>query len=425
MDEAPEPVPGGSGSGAEQARTSGRDQSPRRHPGHRYRARVRYGVDLLLLASVLAVAATGVMVDQLDLHQFRLHAWAGYVMVALTVVHVGLNRRALAHLRAAAGHAHRTGVVAACDPAGVRHGVGTATVGDSGCADRPPEARTGEHGPHAAMRRPRLTRRAVVAAAGAGVTGAVAGWSARAVVSPGPYPGGDVGLFYHRESSLGLGALLGDLLDWGAPPDRYKRLGGGEVVALPALAGLPTMSVAQALAQRRSLRTYADRPLTTDELAWLVHAATGLTSPEELRTAPSAGALYPIETYVAVNRVEGLRAGLYHVDVRARALEPVRTGSVAGDLALAGLGQDFLRRAPVVVVLTGLFQRTRWKYRQRHYRYVCWEAGHIAQNLYLAAEAAGLGACVVGAFLDGTTNDLLRVDGRHEAALGLVAVGAR
>jgi SagB-type dehydrogenase family enzyme len=98
---------------------------------------------------------------------------------------------------------------------------------------------------------------------------------------------------------------------------------------------------------------------------------------------------------------------------------------VAGDLMIAGLGQDFLRTAPVVVILTGLFQRTRWKYHERHYRYVCWEGGHIAQNLYLAAEAAGLGACMVGAFLDGMANDLLRIDGRQEAALGLIALGPR
>ena len=141
--------------------------------------------------------------------------------------------------------------------------------------------------------------------------------------------------------------------------------------------------------------------------------------------SPSAGALYPIETYVAVSRVEGIDDGLYHVDVRAQALERVRAGSVAGDLMVAGLGQDFLRKAPAVFVLTGLFQRTRWKYHERHYRYVCWEGGHVAQNVYLAAEAAGLGACMVGAFFDGMLNDLLRIDGRHEAALGLVAVGPR
>ena len=73
----------------------------------------------------------------------------------------------------------------------------------------------------------------------------------------------------------------------------------------------------------------------------------------------------------------------------------------------------------------GIDSVTRWKYRERHYRYVCWECGRVAQNVYLAAEAAGLGACMVGAFLDGMVNDLVRVDGLGEAALGLIALGPR
>jgi SagB-type dehydrogenase family enzyme len=260
---------------------------------------------------------------------------------------------------------------------------------------------------------------------GAGVAGAVVGWAAKSGVSPDPYPGGDVGLFYHRQSALGLRGLVSDLADWGRRPAPYLRVGDDEAVALPAMGAPPAMSVGQALEQRRSLREYADRAMTAEELAWVIHAATGITSAQGYRAAPSAGALYPVEAYVAVNRVEGIDPGVYHVDVRAQALEPVRRGSAAGDLMVAGLGQGFLREAPVVLVLTGVFQRSRWKYRARHYRYVCWEGGHVAQNVYLAAEAAGLGACMVGAFLDGMVNDLVRVDGRNEAALGLVALGPR
>ena len=153
-------------------------------------------------------------------------------------------------------------------------------------------------------------------------------------------------------------------------------------------------------------------------------SATGITSAGNgRRAAPSGGALYPIETYVAAHRVQGIEPGLYHVDVRGPVLEEVRAGSVAGDLLFAGLGQDFLRDAPVVIVLSGVFQRSRWKYHERHYRFICWEGGHISQNVYLAAEAAGLGACFVGSFLDGPLNDLLRIDGHEEAALGLIAVG--
>lgn len=252
-----------------------------------------------------------------------------------------------------------------------------------------------------------------------------AGWFGRATLAPAPFGGGDAGLHYHQQSSYGLTDLLADLLPHGGRPAPYERRGRGPSIALPAVSELPALGVGEALARRRSLREYRDRPLTRSELAWLVHAATAITSPDGRRVAPSAGGLYPLETYVALARVDGIAPGLYHVDVRGQALEPVRTGSVAAEVAAAALGQDFLRAAPVVFVLTGYFQRTRWKYGDRDYRYVSWEGGHVAQNLYLAAEAAGLGACMVGSFFDRALNDLLRVDGRHEAALGLVAVGAR
>lgn len=360
------------------------------------RRRVAAVVDVALLASVLAVVVTGFLVDRLDLHEFPPHAWAGYAMAALVIVHVALHRRALRHLlHPAPSRPRRTGRGGAASPA---------PPGDEPQRDLP--------------------RRRLVLSLGAGATGVLVGWFARARVGPSPYDGGDVGLFYHRESSLGLGRLVTGVLDQGGRPAPYKRVGDEDPIDLPPVEP-PAMTLAQAIAQRRSLREYAGRVLTGSELAWFVHAAAGITSGAGLRSAPSAGALYPIETYVAVHRVEGVEAGLYHLDVRARGLEPIRRGSVGGDLLVAGLGQDFLRTAPVVFILTGLFQRTRWKYRDRHYRYVCWEAGHIAQNLYLAAEAAGCGACVVGAFLDDALNDLLRIDGRQEAALGLIAVGPR
>ncbi|MGE5137334.1 MAG: SagB/ThcOx family dehydrogenase [Gemmatimonadota bacterium] len=359
---------------------------------------MKYTLDAVLLGAAVVAFLTGLLVDRLGLHEFALHRWAGYVLAALVAVHVAVHWRfflaPFAPRRQAAAAAPRDAAAGVASPA-------------------PERERSGP------------TRRTALAAAGAGAAGAAAGWFVKAEISPDPYPGGDVGLFYHRESSLGLRSLLRSVVDWGSRPAAYKRVAGGPAVALPAALPLPEMSVGQALQQRRSLRRYRDRMLTARELAWLVHAATAITSGAGYRTAPSAGALYPIETYVAVSRVEGIGAGLYHVDVRAQALELVRAGSVAGDLMIAGLGQEFLGTAPAVFVFTGLFQRTRWKYHERHYRYIAWEGGHIAQNVYLAAEAAGLGACMVGAFFDGLLNSLLQIDGRREAALGLVTVGPR
>ena len=392
-----------------------------------YRRAARLVLDVSLLASLVGVVVTGLVIDQLDLHQIAVHSQLGYVMAVVAAIHVGSNWRSLARLLGV--HRLRRSDV---DRAAAR----SSLAADSSTAITDEGQRSIEaiadgndgSGPGlelATARRRGVSRRAALLSVGAGLAGTVAGWAARSELSPKPYDGGDVGEFYHRESSLGIKALVSNLLDWGRAPERYKVVADGQVTPLPPVEAPPTMTVADALEQRRSLRRYEERAMSAAELAWVVQAATGITSSNEYRSAPSAGALYPIETYVAVSRVTGIEAGLYHVDVRAQALREVRAGSVAGDLMVAGLGQGFLRSAPVVLVLTGLFQRTRWKYHQRHYRYVCWEGGHIAQNVYLAAEAAGMGACMVGAFLDGTLNDLLNVDGRREAALGLVAVGPR
>ena len=367
------------------------------------RRRVGLIVDIGLLVAAVLVLLTGIVVDQLDLHEFSPHRWAGYLVAALIPIHLWMHAQ-----RPAAGLQRRQRV----PPAELQLARPTSAE-----PVRSPEASEEARG--------EPSRRTALVAGGAGIAGVAAGWLANTATSPQPYEGGDVGLFYHRNSSLGLLDLLGTVTHWGRRPARYARVGDQPAVRLPGIGTHPGMSVAEALRQRRSRRSYADRAITGAELAWVLWAATGLTTDAGYRTAPSAGALFPIETYVAVTRVAGIDPGLYHLDVRAQALEPVRSGSVAADLMLAGLGQDFLRKAPAVVVLTGLFQRTRWKYHARHYRYVCWEGGHVAQNVYLAAEAAGLAACMVGGFLDGPLNRLLQVDGRREAALGLITVGPR
>jgi SagB-type dehydrogenase family enzyme len=400
------------------------------------RRRVRYILNGLLLVAAVVVILTGFVVDRLDLNQFTPHRWAGYAVAVLIAIHVGLHwrwflpSRWVGGQRVRATDASGTGAPPA-RPAPAAAGAGPTSAGELTHGSAPgaatnPAGDMPDPAPDAGHQQPRRpSRRTALAAIGAGAAGVVVGWSAKSEVSPVPYEGGDVGLFYHRESSLGLRGLISDLVDWGRRPAQYLRVGEGQPIALPTVVAPPVMTVAQALEQRRSLREYADRAVTDEELAWVVRAATGITSSQGRRAAPSAGALYPIETYVAVRRVDGIDPGVYHVDVRAQALEPVRDGSAAGDLMVAGLGQDFLRRAPVVLVLTGRFQRSRWKYRERHYRYVSWEGGHITQNVYLAAETLGLGACMVGAFFDGMVNDIIGVDGREEAALGLIALGPR
>ena len=126
-----------------------------------------------------------------------------------------------------------------------------------------------------------------------------------------------------------------------------------------------------------------------------------------------------------VHNVSGLEPGIYHYAVQQQALEALHLGDFRGQMTQGGLYQQFLGQANVCFLLSAVFQRTRWKYRERAYRYVLLEAGQVGQNLYLAATAMGLGACAVGAFLDHLLNDLPGLDSALEGMLYVVRVGER
>jgi SagB-type dehydrogenase family enzyme len=196
-------------------------------------------------------------------------------------------------------------------------------------------------------------------------------------------------------------------------------------VALP-VPGSPSTTLDQVLRGRRSVRDFEWRPLSLQELSYLLWASTGITRRErghEFRTAPSAGALYPVETYMAVNDVTEVPPGIYHYSIRDHALEQLRRGRMGEELARAALDQSMCARAPLVLIWTALFERSKWKYDQRAYRYLYLDAGHVAQNLALAAVALGLGSCQIAAIYDEEVNELLGVDGGEEGAIYLSAVG--
>lgn len=142
------------------------------------------------------------------------------------------------------------------------------------------------------------------------------------------------------------------------------------------------------------------------------------------REAITAGALYPIETYVSCRNVEGVAPGVYRHLPADHSLEPVRSGDASKDLADAALGQPFVARAAAVFVWTALVERCTVKYADRGYRYMYMEAGIASENLHLAATALGLGSCAIGAFSDGAVDALLGVDGKDEIVLLLQTVGA-
>ena len=163
------------------------------------------------------------------------------------------------------------------------------------------------------------------------------------------------------------------------------------------------MSLEEAIAKRRSVRRYTAEPLSLTYLSQILWAAQGVTDTAiQLRAAPSAGALYPLEIYVliGVNGVEGLEEGLYHYNVDSHSLERQKTEDLKVQLSFAALDQEFIYHAALDIVICALYERTAWKYGGRAERYVHMEAGHAGQNICLQATALGLGAVPIGAFDD-------------------------
>ncbi len=197
---------------------------------------------------------------------------------------------------------------------------------------------------------------------------------------------------------------------------------GSTVVPLPGPRRDGEVAVEAALEQRRSVREYADGPLALAEVAQVLWAAQGVTDPGGHRTAPSAGALYPLEVYLVAGQVTDLPAGVYRYRPGGHDLLRVATGDVRPALSAAALGQDWLADAPAIVAITGVFARTARKYGPRAERYVYQEAGHTGQNVALQAVADGLASVVVGAFRDAQVQQVLSLPDDHEP-LALMPLG--
>ncbi|MBZ5702796.1 MAG: SagB/ThcOx family dehydrogenase [Acidobacteriia bacterium] len=209
----------------------------------------------------------------------------------------------------------------------------------------------------------------------------------------------------------GLAAALASLLPAGTggqmPPSKTLPESPSEI-ALPPPARTGRISLEEALARRRSVREFSSTPLTAQELSQLLWAAQGITHPEGLRTAPSAGALYPLELYVAT------AAGFYHYDPRGHRLRKHAEGDLRPALYRAALEQPPVLQAPAVFLIAAVYERTAGKYgRDRATRYVHIEAGHAAQNLLLQAVTLNLAAVPVGAFDDAQLQKAAALPANH------------
>ncbi len=209
-------------------------------------------------------------------------------------------------------------------------------------------------------------------------------------------------------------------------PEPFKAYPHARRVELPEPARGDTLPLIEAIQQRGSVRRFAADPLPLRDLSFLLWCSGGVREVSRgfaFRTVPSAGGLYPIETYVVANDIAGLDRGVWHYNILAHSLELVREGDLREKAASAALGQGMAGEAPALFVWTAVLGRTLQKYGQRGYRYVYLDAGHVAGNLCLAAVSIGLGSCQIGALYDDESNDLVGVDGERESVVFMSAVG--
>jgi SagB-type dehydrogenase family enzyme len=377
--------------------------------------RLRHDLDFLtsvaLLATGIATSLTGVIADLWDLNDFWYHTISGYLMGGFAIAHVLFNRERLV------GYARHRWRMWRDPQRAAALARPTRPVPRSPVEAEPTN-------PWGMIGRAVLSRRGLFGLTLGGVAGIALGRGLRP--APPIEAGADVGVIYHQWSKPGILDALGSVANWGQPVSLYKAYPGATVVRLPEPRLDGGLLAAQAIAKRRSTRDYAAVAMTSDELSRLLFLTSGVSADKygnARRTAPSSGALYPIEVYAVVHRVDGIDSGVYHYAYREHALEQVRTGDFRANVVEQAIAQEFLGECGVVLFLTMIMQRMRPKYQDRSYRYGLLEAGHVGENAYLAATSMGLGACGVGAFMDDAINEMLGVDGVEEAAVYMLAAG--
>ena len=195
-----------------------------------------------------------------------------------------------------------------------------------------------------------------------------------------------------------------------------------ETIQLPKPEG-PDMPLGKAVESRRSRRSYGEGGLNLEQVSEILYSAAGITDPGgRFRAAPSAGATYPMDTYIVAGEVEGLDPGIYKYLETEHSLEPVKEGVSIEDVADAALGQSALSEASAIIALFGIYERTTGRYGDRGVRYVHMEAGHIGQNVHLVCEGLDLSTVMVGAFHDDKVSALFGVPG---TPLYLMPLGPR
>lgn len=211
----------------------------------------------------------------------------------------------------------------------------------------------------------------------------------------------------------------------------YNTTGRVHTLPAPDKLDLSNVDLHALIEARQTLRNYADTPLTLEELSFLLWATQGIKSVDTVRrrtarTVPSAGARHAFETLVLVNRVDGLTPGLYRYLASAHTLVTVSlSDDLAEQVAAACMGQGQVTKSAVTFLWVAVVERMYWRYGERGYRYLHLDAGHVCQNLYLAAEPLQCGVCAIAAFYDEELNALLELDGEEQFVIYIATLGKK
>ena len=211
------------------------------------------------------------------------------------------------------------------------------------------------------------------------------------------------------------------------PPEASEPMPSSAVsssITLPEPRFESEISLEETLLERRSVREYTAVPLSLEDVSQLLWAAQGITSNWGGRTAPSAGALYPLEIYLVVGDVDNLEVGIYKYRPESHELIRLGDSDVRSELASAALGQAYVEKGAIDIVIAAVYERTTRKYGSWGVRYVHMEAGHVAQNIYLQAVALDLGTVTIGAFSDERVKDILGMP-ESEVPLYIIPVGRK
>jgi SagB-type dehydrogenase family enzyme len=195
---------------------------------------------------------------------------------------------------------------------------------------------------------------------------------------------------------------------------------GHASISLPKPSSDGKVSVEKAIKQRRTIRDFQERTLSLNHLSQLLWSAQGITDlTKGRRVAPSGGALYPLDIYILIgeNGVEKMEAGIYHYLPKEHSMSMILKGDRRREISSASLSQMWMAKAPVTFIITAEYKRITGKYGERGIRYALIEVGHVGQNLFLQAEALGLGAGIVGAFNDLEVSKVAGLPPQHEPLL--------